>query len=90
MVVARFYVRQVTRHSGPAMVGYATPAPNVEVVLNPVSGSKGDANKDWASATPSGEIKMFIGNPDAATWFNDRLGQDIAITFEDRPADETA
>lgn len=88
MVVARFYVRQVVKHAGPN--GYAAPAPVIEVVLNPVSGSKGEGNKSWASATPSGEVKMTIGNPDAAAWFEERLGEDIAITFEDRPEGETA
>ncbi len=88
-VQARFYVREVTRFASAAMTGWAAPAPTIIVKLSPVSGSKGEANKSWASATPSGDITMTIGNPDAAKWFDDRLGQDIAITFADRPDDET-
>lgn len=86
-VQARFYVREVTKYAYSS--GYAAPAPVVMVKLNPVSGSKGEINKSWASATPSGEITMTIGNPAAAAWFEDRLGKDVAITFADRPEDET-
>ncbi len=80
-VNARFYVRQITKHAGQ---GWAAPAPIVTVELSPVSGNKAEQNKQWASATPSGEVKMTIGNPAAAEWFESRLGKDIAITFEDR------
>lgn len=90
-VTARFYVRQITRHAGFAgnqQPGYAAPAPQVEVTLNPVSDAKGEQNKSWASATPSGEIKMTIGNPEAAAWFDSMLGKDVAITFEERDDSE--
>jgi len=77
-VQARFYVRDITRHAyNPAQV---------EVVLSAVS--RGTENKTWASATPVGELKMSINNPAAAQWFADRLGQDVAMTFEDRPLEE--
>ncbi|MCA0217933.1 MAG: hypothetical protein LCH43_11335 [Actinobacteria bacterium] len=56
--------------------------------MSPVSGAKGAQNVAWASATPSGEIKLTVGNPDAAAWFDSMLGRDIAITFEERPEDE--
>ncbi len=89
-VSARFFVQRVTSYAGGSRrPGWAEPSPNIEVVLNPVSGGRHDANKEWASATPSGEIKLTVGNPVAAEWFAARLGQDIAITFEDRPAGET-
>ena len=89
-VQARFYVQRVTRYAyGSSRPGWAEPSPNVEVILQPVSPSRHAENAEWASATPSGEIKLTVGNPDAAEWFNSRLGCDIAITFADRDPDET-
>jgi hypothetical protein len=87
MINARFYVREITQFANGN--GYADPAPRITVKLSPVSGSRGEQNKTWASATPSGEISMTIGNPAAAAWFAERLGQDIAVTFGDRPVSET-
>jgi len=90
-IAARFYVREIVMHATRVSgSGWADPAPNITVKLNVVSGAKGEANKAWASATPVGEISMTIGNPDAAQWFIDRLNQDIAVSFDDRPADELA
>lgn len=88
-VTARFYVAESKRFAGQTQEGWAPPAPRVEVVLRPVSGNRGKENEKWASATPSGEIRMTIGNPAAAAWFDEMLGRDIAITFEERPVDET-
>lgn len=89
MIAARFYVREITQYaSGPNNNGYAMPAPRITVKLSPVSGAKGEQNKLWASATPSGEISMTIGNPAAAAWFAERIGQDIAVDFSDRPEGE--
>lgn len=87
-VVARFYVRMIEKNAAQRMDGWAQPAPIITVHLNPVSGSRGEQNKAWAAATPTGNVTMTIGNPDAAAWFEEMLGQDIAITFEARPADE--
>jgi hypothetical protein len=75
MVTARFHVAEVTR--------FAYNADNRVVKLRP--STKGEQNKAWAAATPSGEITMTIGNPAASAWFEDRLGQDVAITFDDVP-----
>jgi len=87
-VTARFYVNLVTRRaSGIRREGYAEPSPMVEVELMPAT--RGEENKSWASATPSGHFKMTVGNPEAAAWFESMLGRDVAITFEERPADET-
>jgi hypothetical protein len=73
-VVARFYVATVSRHAGGS---------NGEVIMRPVS--RGPENKKWASATPSGEFKMSISNPDALAFFDNALGKDVAITIELRP-----
>lgn len=86
-VTARFYVQSVNKlASGHRPAGYAAPAPVITVTLHPAT--RGEENKAWASATPSGEIRMTIGNPEAAAWFESMLGQDVAITFEPRPVDE--
>lgn len=79
-VAARFYVAEVTRRpSGRQMNGYAAPAPVGSVVLHP-SGGKG--NEEWASATPVGKIEMTL-RTEALTWFEERLGVDVAIRFDD-------
>lgn len=81
-VAARFYVRVVEK-TGIGENRQGT------VRLHPVSGSKGDANKSWSKYTPSGEISMTITNPTALDWFEERLQKDVAVTFEDRPEEET-
>lgn len=79
-VQARFYVASTTR--------FAYNQGGGQVKLQ--AACRGEENKSWSSATPSGEVTMMITNPDAAEWFNARLGKDIAITFDDRPEDELA
>jgi len=88
-VAARFYVQRVTRYAGGSTrPGFSPPSPNVEVILLPAT--RGEENKAWASATPSGEIKLTVGNPSAAAWFDSMLGKDVAITFEERDPQELA
>lgn len=87
-VTARFYIREVTRLAGQTMDGWAKPAPRIVVKMSPVSGARGEGNKAWASATPSGEFSMTIGNEQAAQFFDDHLGEDVAITIELRPIGE--
>lgn len=72
-VQAKFYVASITKHAGSG--DYA------EITLRVVT--RGGANADWAAATPSGEIKMTVSNPPAITWFEDRLGKELALGFED-------
>ncbi len=76
-VEARFYV------SGYQMQAYDPEA--VAVTLQAVS--RGEHNKDWAKYTPSGQITMTIKNPGAASWFTERLGQEVAVTFAPAPPD---
>ena len=71
-VAARFYVAEIT-HSAYGPKGAAA------VRLQAVS--RGDQNKDWASATPSGTITMQINNAPAAEYFAAHLGDDIAVLF---------
>lgn len=68
-VVARFFVSgyQRVERAGAERVGQPH--------------SRREHNKDWARATPSGEIKMTIKNQSAASWFMDRLGSEIEVQF---------
>ncbi len=79
-VSARFFVQSVTKQANGG--GYAPPAPMGRVTMHPAL--RGEENKSWASATPSGSFEMTI-NGDALTWFESRLGKDIAITLDDTP-----
>ena len=47
---------------------------------------RGPENKKWAQATPTGELTMYVNQPEAFEWFKERLGKELALTFEDRPA----
>lgn len=92
-VSARFWVRSIekfayAKHSNGT--GWAEPKPIITVKLGVVSGGRAPENAQWASATPHGEITMTIGNPEAAAWFESMIGEDVAVTFTARPADETA
>jgi hypothetical protein len=80
-VQARFYVAESTRYAnGQSRPGWADPAPVGKVVLLPVV--RGEANKQWASATPSGKIEMTV-HGSALPWFEAHLGLEVAITFDD-------
>lgn len=74
-VEARFFVSGYQRRA------YDKDA--TEVTL--VAVSRGEHNKNWARATPAGQITMTIKNESAASWFVGRLGDEIAVTFA--PAD---
>lgn len=50
---------------------------NTNIILNPVT--RGEDNKVWASATPSGKIEMMVNNKDAAEQFV--LGKEYFIDF---------
>lgn len=41
-------------------------------------------NEDWAKYTPAGQISMSVNGP-AASWFEERRGSVVAITFDDVP-----
>lgn len=72
-VAARFFVSEITQ--------FAYNPGNAKVKLMP--STKGEVNKEWAAATPSGEMWMNIGNAAAADWFRERLGRDVSIRFDD-------
>jgi hypothetical protein len=82
-VSARFWVQKITSQkvSG-GIVRLVELAPVVRAT--PLPGS--DGNVEWSKYTPSGTISLNITAEAAGTWFEERLGEDIAITFAD-PAD---
>ena len=70
-VSARFFVSRFTKLATSVKpAGWAEPVPWCEVEMFPAN--RGEGNKAWASATPAGSIKMTIGNPAAAAFFEDR------------------
>lgn len=77
-VKARFYVNQIIK----------TPNPYIGVTLMPVVRAHGlpgaEGNVDWAKYTPSGKIEMNVSTESkAAAWFEDHLGKDVSITFDE-------
>lgn len=77
-VQARFYVSGYER--------FSYDPSQTQVKLQAVS--RGEHNKSWAAATPSGQITMTIKNGSAAEWFTERLGKEVAITFTEAPEGE--
>lgn len=74
-VNARFTIDRVTKHA--AFQG-------VEVHMSPVIGR---GNEEWAKYTPSGELRMNVNGP-AASWFEERLGQQLTLAFDDAPTEK--
>jgi hypothetical protein len=78
-VAARFYIAKVEKfaYGGPGSVSQRS------VTLQ--AATRGEENKSWAQATPSGQITMHINNGDAGAWFDEHLGEDIAVSFSLAP-----
>lgn len=72
-VKARFWVREITKYGNAA---------NTRVVLAPVTRQSPD-NIEWSQYTPSGEIWLSVTTKGAQEWFEERVGKDVAITFDD-------
>jgi hypothetical protein len=75
-ITARFYVAEMTNRRAPAGSANAT------IVLTPAYAN--GANKEWATATPSGKIELQVSNPLAVEQFTEWMnaGQDLHLTFE--------
>lgn len=73
MIRARFYVAETIRR--------AYNRDHLQVNLQAVT--RGPENKVWAKATPSGNLTMVIQDGAASDWFEQRLGQDVVLTFSD-------
>ena len=79
-VKAKFYVAEINKYATAVgrTQGWAEPVPFGQVTLRP--SLKGEDNKQWASSTPAGEMKMTVNGP-AFPWFESMLGKDILITM---------
>lgn len=73
MITARFYVTSITRNA-------YNPA-HAAITLKPAY--RGEENKAWAEATPSGEITLQVNNPAAVAQFTEwfETGKDLHLTF---------
>lgn len=69
-VVARMFVQEIS------LFAYNPQAKTVKLQVV----SRGEENKEWSAATPSGSVTLVINNTAAAEQFE--LGQDYLITFE--------
>lgn len=80
-VKARFWVQGVDKRAvGNSEINrIVTLAP----VIRAAQLAGGDDNKSWSKYTPSGEIKLTVTAIGAGQWFEDRIGKDVAITFDD-------
>lgn len=77
-ISARFFIYEITRTpSASGRVGV--------VKLRPAYAA--GANRQWAAATPSGEMWMTVNNPAAFEEFEAAMdaGDDLHITFERHP-----
>lgn len=78
-VVARMYVESITRQ--------AYDKKQVGIKLRVVS--RGEHNKEWAAATPTGSVDLGILNPDAAQFYIDAFdaNREILVGFDLAPDD---
>lgn len=75
-VAARFWVQKVNKSLANGSEIHR------EVILQPVIRPTDD-NVAWSKYTPSGEIRLVVTAAGAGEWFEERLGKDVAITFDD-------
>lgn len=81
-VKARFWVQKITKQrvSG-GIVRQVELAPVIRSVGQP--GYDPEANVDWSKYTPSGVIQLNITAEEAGAWFEELLGHDVSITFDE-------
>lgn len=75
-VTARFYVEAVTRR--------AYNPKQADVVLQ--AAGRGEQNRAWAEASPSGKFEIHVTIPRVADFFETHLGHDLEFTM--RPVDD--
>lgn len=68
-VRAKMYVSKTERHA------YDPSATKITMQVV----SRGDENKAWAAATPTGTLELSIKNPIAAAALADQLGQEFYV-----------
>lgn len=71
-ITARFYVSEVAK----------VPGGSAKVSLQPAYAN--GANHDWAQATPSGKIELYVSNPDAVAFYEAALGLNMNECIEIR------
>lgn len=76
-VRAKFYVAACEAVAASS----SQPGPQGNVKLKAVS--RGAENSSWASATPSGELTMYVSNPAGFAWMQSRLGKEVYLDFSD-------
>jgi hypothetical protein len=69
-------------------IDQATKSESTEGVQVRLSAALDKGNEDWAKYTPAGHITMNVNGP-AASWFEERLGQVLEITFDETPKENT-
>lgn len=79
-VQARFWVQSVKKTA--AAGGEITREVILAPVISPLQG-----NNNWSKYTPSGEIRLVVTAEGAGEWFEERLVKNLAITFDDAPAE---
>lgn len=82
-VRAQFWVQKVTKQAaaGGDITRHVELAPVLRSVGQP--GYNPEGNVDWSKYTPSGSIALTVSKEGAGQWFEDRIGKDVAITFDD-------
>ena len=82
-VRAQFWVQKVTKQaaSGGGVTRIVELAPVTRSIGQP--GYNPEGNTDWSKYTPSGMISLTITADAAGEWFEQRIGQDVAIRFDD-------
>ena len=79
-VQARFWVQSVKKSA--AANGEVTREVMLAPVISPTQG-----NDNWSKYTPSGEIRLVVTADAAGEWFEAHLAKNLAITFDDGPAE---
>lgn len=79
MVRAKFFINKIELYNEPRDSG--------TVYLQPVYGNS-EENKSWSKATPSGELRMFISNPEAFAVFKEAYDnkKSFYLDFTEAPA----
>ena len=87
-VQAKFYVAEVTRFG---YGGSENTQMGRKVKLQATSRKDESSLKFW-QATPSGQIEMSLSAEaglGAGLWFEERIGKNVLLSFDDFPEDET-
>lgn len=79
-IKAKFYVQNAEHGTG-------TDPEHMQGTVKLAPVCRGAINAQWATATPSGSMQMYINNPPAFRWFHDRVGKEVSISIVDAMTD---